>query len=366
MGALPPQLPFGTDRADGGTYGGTATPDGSRQVQPSELIFEETSDSPIFDLGEQATCVKKFKIDPEQTLIVLADYGRGQIFTDSGGRQWRILNIAVNYQAGDFNIVAITSEGINIYVPQAEYNVEEYQINPALQKHPRYAPLNQTFGSIQNNAFVAGTFSPIAEVELAVQQLSSGQGSQSSSALTDLQAISNFITASYATGDLVAQQAALELLKKRRRGEDSFYLAGYKVTYSTFFPIQTEAGNNAPDLDMGGRIEDPTNNQSQVILPPEFWMDINGNNIFTLLAQTLSPQFYGNGISWLRQADSLVYQRTWMQRVSTWLMGPAGGQIQLTSNDQSQSGIYFWVGNWDIQIYTPLNSTDPNYPKYDF
>lgn len=369
MGALPSQIPFGTDRATGGAFGGTATPAAARIVSPGPQIFEEMDSSPIFDLGEQATCVKRFRVDYPQTIQILSTYGRGNIYLDSGGRQWRILTTNVDYQHGDYCVVSITSEAINIYLPQATYDIEEVQLNVGLQKHPRYAPLNQIFGTFQTTPtmkFIPGIFSPIATVELAVQQLSSGMGSQSSQALTDLQTLSNFVTAQYQMGDVIAQEAALELLKKRRRGQESFYLAGYKVTYSTFFAYNTAIGNNAPDLDPGGRIEDPTNNTSQVVIPQQYWQDANGNNIFTQLAQTLSQQFYQNGISWFRQADSLRYQRTWFERVSTWLMGPAGGNITLNSNDQQQQTTYQWIGQWDQQLYTPLAPTNPNYPKFDF
>jgi hypothetical protein len=365
MGALPGLIPFGFDRADGGRFGGTESPD-LAVIRSTQQTFEETPDSPQMDLGEQATVVHRFDLDYSQAQELAAIYVRGSVWVDSGGRQWRILNVALNYQLGDHCLVTVTSEGINIYLPQPEYQISEVNMNPATQKHPRYAPLNQTFGSMNGSTFVAGTFSPIAEVELAVQQLTSGQGSTSSSALTDLQTLANFITAAYQTGDLIAQEAALELLKKRRRGEDTFYLAGYKVSYATFSPIITSIGNNMPDLDMGGRIEDPTNNSSQVILPPEYWTDSNGNNIFTELAQTLSPQFYANGVSWFRQADNIDYQRTWVRRGSTWIMGPAGGNITLKSNDGTQTTTYVWIGQWDTEIYTPLSTTNPNYPKFDF
>ena len=386
MAQLPDQIPFVFNRAagpsyclnDGNDYGGSDFDDGvsiaDAQGQHTDntstdpiYIFEELDDSPSIDLGEQATVVHRFKVDPIQTEMMASQYTRGSTFYDSEGRLCKVLTFHSDYQKGDYCIVTITSEGINFYIPPAECVDDPIEINPASQKHPRYAPLQQKFGFLASGGSPTPTnqpvpFFPLNAINQAVLGLSLTQNNPQTQALINtnsfyvdsgINGVSNWSS----SPDYVAQAAALELLKKLRRGEETFYLAGYRVTYSTFA--------YAPqDLDPGGRIDDPVASGE---LPPEFWQDDNGNNIFTQLTQTLSPQFYQNGVSWFREADSQVYQRTWWRKTSTWIMAPSSGNIQLSVavNGSVYSGTYFWTGQWDLQWYSPTNPLSQSYPAYD-
>jgi hypothetical protein len=263
-------------------------------------------------------------------------------------------------QQGDFYHVAVTSEGLSFYIPPDEFLCEPVLINPAAQKHPRYAPLQQKFLTFVSPAPAAGyaPFFPLNTINQAVIYLSLTQGNTATAAL---QNDANWYVDTGPDGgqrissgpDLIAKASALELLKKLRRGEDTFYLAGYKVTYSTFAYLPQ-------DYDPGGRLEDPTTEGG---LPPQFWQDANGENSFLELTRSLSPQFYQNGITWFREADSQIYQRTWWRKTRTWNMAPAGGPIVLSSNGVSAT--YQWYGQWDREWYTPETPGSPDYPPYD-
>lgn len=362
MGLLPSQIPFAFNRANGGIYGGTATPNGASTASSASgttqntntaplPLFEEMDNSPTLDLGEQATVVKVFKIDPIQAQTAETIYFRGQTFPDSNGNLFKILNVRFEYQKGDYYLMYVTSEGINVYIPPSEFDIQEVDINPAAQKHPRYAPLNQVFYTTASggNPAVPSKFNPIATVLLAVNQLQNSPVGQSITALPILNDVTNFATQAHPSGDVVAQGAALELLKKLWRGEDTFSLGGYRISYSTF-------GYTPFDLDPGGRVEDPVANS---LIDPFFTQDIDGNDIFTNLTATKSPQFFERGVTFLRQPDTQTYQRTWFRRTQTWLMAPAGGSITLFGNN------YYWTGQWDLQWYTPLSPNNPGYPPYD-
>lgn len=368
---LPPQLPFVFDRSDGGVYGGTPTPDGASIAENSGgstantstnqiLIFDELPTSPQIDLGEQATIIHQFEMDPYQAELAASKYTRGNTYYDSEGRLCKVLNFRADSQNGDRYLCTLTSEGLNFYIPPAEFDCQPILINPAAQKHPRYTPLQQKFLKYVNPKPSGGyePFFPLNAINQSVLGLSLTQANQQTAALQDQ---NNFYVDSGSGGnqiisngpDLIAQASALELLKKLRRGQETFYLAGYKVSYSTF-DFQPQ------DYDPGGRIEDPVLSGA---LPPEFWQDADGNNSFTNLTSAVSPQFYQNGISWFREADSQVFQRTWWRKTQSWNMAPAGGPIVLSW--QGQSATYVWDGHWDKQWYTPIAPGASGYPPYD-
>src|SRR5262249_35867825 len=81
---------------------------------------------------------------------------------------------------------------------------------------------------------------------------------------------------------------AQELVDKLRKGEDSFYLAGFRVQWSQYYWYP-------PEIDPGGYIQDPVTEGG---LPYYFWSNDgtpSGSDIFTALAATVAPAFYANG-----------------------------------------------------------------------
>ncbi len=319
-------IPFGLFRADGlDGRPGTPTPDDALIVEPLPTYFEEDVDSPIIELAEQGTVVHTFKCDWNVTaksiLTTPSPYYRGNIFTDPDGNQYKILSVEVQHLRGDATSVKIITEGINFGLPPDEFHVDALEFNPALQKHPRYAGLNKGLVGLLTQDVTAGS-TPAARA-LAVLQIPLVYPNTTPRNFSDL------------------NTASWELVTKLLRGEETFYLAGYRVSWSQYYSLPQP-------LDPGGRIEDPVDGG----LPVQFYSDTGapgGANIFNLLAADRSPAFYGNGLSWLRQADTLDYQRTWFRITRSWIGGPAGGT--------GVNGFYY-LGQWDRDIYQPGDFTE--------
>lgn len=317
-----------------GPYAGVATPIGARIVSPSTTFFNEMPNSPAVELSEQATIAHKFVCDYQTGQVVLAASPRGTILTDSAGNVSRVLSTRLDHLRGDAAMVTQTAEGVSFSVPPDEFDIEVLEFNPAIQKHPRYCGLN--------NADPLGKYSAwqiFALLQQAVNQQLNGAFqiylNNAFGLLGVPQSGTNSVTFPTASSPILAQ-AALELYNKMLKGEETFYLAGFRVRFSTY-------DFNPQNVDPGGRIEDPV---SSGALPFFFWSNDGtgnpGTNIFTALASTVSPQFYANGISWLREADSQSYQRTWFRKTQSWIGGPAGGSFP--------NG-YTFVGHWDTDIY---------------
>ena len=188
------------------------------------------------------------------------------------------------------------------YVPYDEFNISAYEVNPPAEKHPRYSGLTYYQRDIIRNQ-------PVID-SIDVKQQYANIASNFS------QTPSFQIQGTYYS----QQQMALELMFKKQKGEDSFYLGGYVVEFSQYFSLP-------PDLSPGGYIEDP-----HYVVPPPYWTDVNGNSIFSQTA-TYNPNVYIQagknvsfpyGLSWLRQKDTIQLQRTWFKKTMTWVGATLG------------------------------------------
>lgn len=328
-------LPSGFDRATGGINGGTPEIPGSiglnyaggNTVGPAGYvpIFEEYSDSPEVEIGEQATVVHKFHCDYYTGQLIINTYNRGVIQTDSAGNVTRVLSTKLTPipKTGTRECnVTVTSEGLSFGNPPDEFNVQSVDLNPAVEKHPRYSAL--TYG----------------ERLIVGQAETVGNGPNYAQQWKNL--IMNFSSSIDQAQNNQGQ--ALELLYKKQRGEDSFYFSGYKIVWSQYFWLP-------PTLNPGCYIEDPV---SEGGLPAAFWStDGTGNLQTSIFAQTeaynqnmfptnLVTNQFPFGLSWLRQADTIDLQRTWYKITRSWI----GANL----------------GQWDAQFYSsfiqPLQ-TDP-------
>lgn len=313
----------GFDRATGlHSLSGTPTPEGVILYKPGKTFLEELPTSPIMELGEQFTITHKFNCDLTTGQLFLNANPRGTILTDSLGLTSRILSCSLEYQKGDFWILTMTAEATYV-VPPDEFNVESIEFNPSIYRHPRYASvLNYKSTDTSGNPVTGQQI--INLIQGATNFAQVGAQTDSSSAIN-----AQLIT------DSSVLAAALELLGKVQQGFDTFFLYGFRVTWSTYFYLPQE-------MSPGGFIEDPVVDAN---LPAYFWSsDQSGDedtNIFTELAAQLSPVLYGDGLSWLNLADTQTYERTWFKLTSTWIGGPSG--------------------QWDSQIYDP-NAPSPALP----
>lgn len=322
------------DRADGTNplYGGVPDADGSIKINTAYgntpgaggyvPFFQETSDSPEIESGEQSTIVHKWNCDYYTAQIYLIAYQRGTYMVDSQGNNCRVLSTRITPvpRTGMRGVIlTMTTEGTQPLFPNPpdEFDIEVVELNPALEKHPRYADLTYAQRYYVRNANVSDDPDLAQNYQNALNDISSS---------------------AYKLGESIeiaqAQQAeAQEMLFKKHKGEDSFYLAGYKVTLSQYYWYPQV-------LNPGGYIEDPV---YQGGLPYYFWSNNGTNetaaNIFGATAtqnQNLYPQTGSltqppYGLSWLRQADTIHLNRTWWRLTRTWLGGP--------------------LGNWDNELY---------------
>jgi hypothetical protein len=302
--------PNGLDRADGlENRPGTITSIGQFMINSSQggvggYYLEEESDSPEIERAEQGTIVHKFKCDPLTAKVLITTIGRGYTFEDSNGYTSRCVSSRLVYNKGLVCGVHITCESLNWDWPPDEFSLDITELNPALAKHPRYGLLTYQQRQLVNGSIQAES-PEFAEMYQSI--------------------IDNI--PNDPTYGVTPRQQAQELAFKLHKGEDSFYLPGFRITFSQYYSIPVP-------LSGGGFIQDPI---TSGILPYYFWNtsvppDQNqANSIFSNMI-TENPTIYANGISWLRLADSISYQRTWYRVTKQWQGAP--------------------LGQWDKELYT--------------
>ena len=272
-----------------GPFPGTVTPVAAISILNARagtpgFVLEEMPDSPEIERGEQATIRHSFKCDWETGKTLLAGIGRGTIFQDSYGNLTKCISSRLKRERGGVihAVFEVISEGLSFDNPPDEFTIESFDDNPALEKHPRYADMTD-------------------------KQRFLTRGAVDSSYSFDTQAqLQTYITGLVGSG--AGGNEACDLLNKMRRGNDSFYLPGFRVTWSqyAFGPWL---------INPGGYIEAPSPAGG---VPAFFWYTLANEMIFNRVA-TANPTLYANGISWLRLADSVVYSRTWFKITRSWL-----------------------------------------------
>ena len=309
--------PSGLDRADGlGGFPGTATPPTAiiKESANGASIFEELKTSPDMEQAEQATVVHNFNCDQDNALTIWAGQPRGTVTSDSFGNDYLVLSSRYTQQPGNQALLTITGEGTSFGLPPQEFGVEVVEFNPDLCRHPLFLPVTQY------NGFASDGVTPVFGTQIVSLCKAAGQQPQ-----YQVQQDSNGALNSSLITDPTVLQLALLLADKYAQGEETFYLAGFKVTWSVYSRLPLE-------LNPGSYIQDPVGSG---VLPFFFW-SANGTpfgaNIFTALAAALAPQYYANGFSSLRLSDSIVFQRTWFKTTAQWIMAP--------------------FGHWDTDIYT--------------
>ena len=325
----------GMNRADGlttdsGTREGTATPVAARIISnragtngTNLPIVEEDPESPEIERAEQCTITHRFRMPWNEALTRMETLGRGAHLLDDGGNRTRVLSTRVQHQRGGFALLTCTAEATSFDVPWDTFGIVPVELGVNILKHPRYLyALNgsgesynrnqQTIRALQN---YMDNPSPVLRSALVTQLNASlafvGSGDTTSSTLL--------------AGTLMCKRAALEIIQKHWRGEETPYLTGYQVTWASYYW-------RPPYLNPGGYIENPISDGG---LPdyfhnPAYPADSTAT-VFDDIAK-INPQCYSttglsNGavsISWLRKADELQFERTWFKLTRTWIGSPVG------------------------------------------
>lgn len=367
------QLPVGPDRADG--YGqnlGTATGAGQLVYNDSfggtTIEIQERPDSPQFELAEQETCVHTWSMAYDEAMTRKEYYGRGTVLEDSNGDFWRVLSCSIKTVSGYAKPVlfSVSSESLSSNLPpdQFEFNPVELGIN--IIKYPRYfyafnplqsqdadylnsQILNQQVIRVLQNYFenTPSQYRDALTLQLSVSIGYPGTVDGSGVAIpddniqidlatgqeSDSPTIPGWVTPICGTD--LAKAAAIEIIQKYWRNEETPYIVGWEINWYTYYYLPQ-------DLNPGGYIEDPVA-EANPQLPNDCWdtsstqsdtgsSDSQPSTIFDSFV-SYNPQCYSQDgtpdgplvISWLRKADHVDQtQRTWIKIRRQWVGTPIG------------------------------------------
>jgi hypothetical protein len=288
-------------------------------------MLEELPESPEIEFGEQATFRHSFKSDQNTDLSLASSMPRGSYMRDSVGNIYKVLSTNLNRQRGDFWVFSVTSEAVSFNNPPDEFHVQTVELNPEIEKHPKLWPIvgnGVDINPYNLNADGTKITQGVSTGPEIVQKIQSAANAISSAGAADIKSTMNALTIPDAS---VLDLAVNFLYPRYQRNETTFYLAGFKVVWSSYYWLP-------PLMDGGGYINDPV---TQGGLPPFFWSSdgsaSSDSNILLARAKQTNPVIYGKGLSWLRLADELNYERTWFHLTRTWIGGP--------------------LGNWDKKLY---------------
>ena len=383
------EIPCGLDRADG-----LAGPDGnvrlgtkseSDQIKVTSkkgtgianLPIEEEADSPYVEMGEQDTIKHRLRMSWDEAVTRGLALRRGVIRTDSSNNYMKLLSCSYQRQPGGKATLETVEECMNGDTPPDRFECVPVELGLHIIKHPRYIdaflgnpwiPASLAtgdtvggFGSVTEmknqmvirllQDYMENTSAPWrnAILELLFNSLGSESGSGAQPPQFDptleVDVDGTTITGNYpgsgkVAGTNMAKAAACEIVVKYWRGEEVPSLVGFQVTWTTY--SWTPLPYNP-----GGYLENPITEGGL----PDFLWDTQfppahyhaySSSMFHAVGW-FNPQCYsqggvqesgvsGNAISWRREADQVVRERTFFGTQRRWV----GSSI----------------GHWDPQLYT--------------
>lgn len=386
-------LPWGFSRGDGltnlpsfpfGSVGsgpfGTPTPAAAEIVNASSQFLaggDEAADSPTIERSVQATAMHRCRMPWANALAYISVLPRGTVVQDAFGNIWRVLSASIQHEKGDVAILTTTAESVSFDSPPDEFQVNTVDMGIDIIKHPRYFPniyptsaelgtevgfikesiirAIQTYrdspffptssnlngllnGMIQENVVALtknGTFAyPVPNPAFnagapVTADFDSNGNPQSGNTVHLIHTYPGTVSNSPSVN--LALAAAMEIITKLWRCEDTPYVPGIEIKFTQYFFLP-------PYLNLGSYLEDPTNVIPNYFLQPDrpltelpphagiSYPTAGSDNIFALNAG-INPQDYSNSggvagstqISWLRKADEIDYERTWFKLTSTWI-----------------------------------------------
>jgi hypothetical protein len=382
----------GFDRADGiddrpgtatpsdalliSSAGNGTTPAGEDQTLDS-IPFEENPDSPEIERAEQATLTHRFILPWNEALTRIQSLGRGTVLFDSYGNATKVLSAKIQRQKPGYATLHVVEEGLSFDSPPDQFRIEPVELGINIMKHPRYfyAFLGNGYGSTEekDNQMVIRLLQDYMEnttaafrdalTKMIEDSIGHPKGAAQDGVSTTPPPVGGTVapnsnvqppeydpaTRAYkgralVAGTDMAKRAALEIIQKYWRGEETPYIVGYQITWTVFY-------FRPPSLNPGGYVEDPMR-QATPQLPEYFystnWPPNTTDTIFDYIT-TYNPQCYSSTgkrggpllISWLRKADVMEEQRTWFKVDRTWIGSP--------------------VGFWDTELYS--GGERPHYPS---
>lgn len=379
------QLPCGGDRADGaGGRMGTATVAGqviSQYAGPdtlkneADMPIEEEADSPVWENGEQITVTHRFHGGWNNISTMLGFLHRGMIRMDiSNGYYYKLVSATGQHKDAGHGTLQTVEECMSGDTPPDRFEIVPVDLGLSIMKHPRY------FNSFVGNAKIPATLaagdtvggygSVTEQTNQMVIRLLQDYFENTTAAYRD--ALVNMLISSLGSvagagtvqppkgamngdtwnwtdvgakvmGTDMAKAAAIEIVQKYWRGEENPVLVGFNLSWTEYFWTPFP-------LNPGGYIEHPVKDPDTGVagpLPAFLWdvkfppseSDAGLFDIFVLMCFR-NPQCYSdNGratgttrISWRREADREVRERTFFGVEHRWVGSP--------------------VGHWDEQLYS--------------
>ena len=348
-------LPLGFDRADGNAGRvGTPSPFGAVQADSNGLTgnvadvvlnIEEATDSPTIERAEQGTVTHKFILSWEEAKVRIQFLGRGTVREDSFGNVFKVLSASIQYgvPAVEMATLTVVEESLSFDSPPDQFKIMPVELGINIIKHPRYyyAFLGDGPGSVteaQNQMVIRMLQNYFENTSAAYRDsltalMTASRGSDAGAGAAQPPAPTTFSKTSVVfevgakiAGSDMAKRAALEIIQKYWRGEETPYIVGYQIEWSSFY-------FRPPFLNPGGYVENPMT-EAAPALPDYFWSPDyppSSVTIFDALA-AINPQSYSVdgtpggdvAISWLRRADEYEYERTWMKITRGWYGTPVG------------------------------------------
>jgi hypothetical protein len=264
----------------------------------------EPPDSPEIELAEHCS-VKRTLQDYYWNLLEQMRFP-GTLVQDISGNQFRTLTSSLKHKKGNRATLTITDEwvaGTTLVPPPDIFGVKPIEFNPAMEKNPLYTDNSDGQGAL--------TDEDIMRIKQAVEAPQPGARTDNGNN-------------PYDGTNVVVSDLWDSLLQKLRRGEDTYYLAGFMLTWTRFYfsPVK---------IDPGGYTQAPGSDTYGDILP-SFFIRTQPDLELTL------P--FGDSISWLRLADAQDFDRTWFKVVRSWIVGQQG--------------------YWDGDVYTDYYGSNDN------
>lgn len=374
----PAALPCGWDRADGlGGRMGDAASDRVKATWPgatdpakntaANMPLQEEADSPVIENAEQQTITHRFHGGRNTAFTLLNGLHRGIIRQDSNGNIVKLLSATGQSQGADHATLHTVDEVMSGDTPPDRFEVVPVEMGLNIIKHPRY------FYSFFGNSYGSATESENQMVIRLLQDYFDNTSYQFRDGLIRLlvQSLGHTGTnpqpprgaldsatnawkwdspvgggTAYIKGTNMAKAAAIEIISKYWRGEETPSMVAVQLSWTEFYWTPQF-------LNPGGYIEDPITGGG---LPDFLWsthFPADPNDLYTIfwgMAQ-INPQNYsdiGNRagstrISWRREADREVRERTFFGIEHRWTGSP--------------------FGHWDEQLYSQT-SRPTRYENY--
>lgn len=314
-----------------------------------DMPIEELPDSPTIERAENTTVSRKFRGPYGGLQDYLSTLYRGAYRSDTGDPPMlsRVLSAKLAHAEGDMGDLELVEE-LQLDVPYDTLDITPVELGVNILKHPRY--FNALQGVNELGVYVPEDNTRNQSVIRQLQNYFDNPSPPLRNAIPKNIMDSIGDAAGTGSGHIpgtdMAKRAALEIISKFWRGEETPYIVGVQLTWTSYYfrPQPVNLGGYTFANVIGSEPVNPAFNDFQQI-PTEFvhLVDDEGHpttdTIFDWIANWNPQSFSTTGetdgdvsISWLRKADHPVFDRLLWRWERVWIGAP--------------------VGHWDEELYS--------------